>query len=68
MESLGLANNTHEEFGGYYKRHIKLHTILGDIENSGCWWYEPNIASTCFSILKIIRKLGFVIAVGILKY
>ena len=31
--------NTLEECGGYYKRHIKLRTILGSSTSSGCWWF-----------------------------
>ena len=32
-----MQTNTHEEFGGYFYRHIKLHTILGELKGSGCW-------------------------------
>lgn len=32
-----MQANNHEEFGGYCKRHIRLHTILREFEDSGCW-------------------------------
>ena len=33
-----MQANTHEEFGGYCKTHIRLHTILEEFEDIGCWW------------------------------
>jgi hypothetical protein len=35
-----LQTNTHEEFGGYCKRHIMLYTILGEFEDSGGSWIQ----------------------------
>jgi hypothetical protein len=46
-----LQANTHEEFGEYFEWNIMIHIVLGEFEDSGCWWIMLASLQLCWWIM-----------------